>query len=214
MLRKLLICPWFGPLPSWHKHWANQATSLQADGYDVMVTHDEAMFADRVERALGVKFPGGGMKVCDYRAAFGLLFADELRGYDYWGHTDTDCVYGRISHFVNDTRLGGLEQWSNHPTYVSGPWSVYRNTPAVNELFMQEPDWRGYLSEPHTSGWVEQGYSKLVSSALQHLWTDWQPANLNNLDSVRWDGPMLMDGNTETMVCHFRRTKVYPPQLL
>ncbi len=209
-----MIVPWFGPLPSWHKLWSENVPGTDADGYDVFVTHDEAMFADRVERILGVKFPGGGMKVCDYRCAFGVLFADELRGYDFWGHTDTDMVYGRIGHFMNDTRLAGLEQWSNHPTYVSGPWSVYKNTASVNELFMAEPDWRGYLSEPQTSGWVEQGYSKIVQQNLQHLWTDWQHQNLNDFASAHWDGPCLMDGDQETMMAHFRRTKTYPPQLV
>lgn len=215
MLRKLLLAQWFGPLPPWYKVWSENVGQLGEYGYDIRIDLDEIGFAERVKDTIGVTFPGGGYKVCDYRCAFGLIYADVLKGYDMWGTTDMDMVYGRVGHFMNDTRLSGLDQWSNHPTYVSGPWSMYRNSPEVNELFMREPDWRGYLEEPETSGWVEQGYSRLVAnSGLQYLWTNWQTKNLDRFDMVRWQGPKLMDGTMETMMVHFRRTKVYPPQLI
>jgi hypothetical protein len=35
-------------------------------------------------------------KLCDFRPAFGEIFADELTGYDFWGHSDLDLVFGRI----------------------------------------------------------------------------------------------------------------------
>jgi hypothetical protein len=35
-------------------------------------------------------------KLCDFRPAFGEIFADELAGYDFWGHSDLDVIFGRI----------------------------------------------------------------------------------------------------------------------
>src|SRR5919107_409551 len=35
-------------------------------------------------------------KICDFRPAFGEIFADELAGYDFWGHSDLDVIFGRI----------------------------------------------------------------------------------------------------------------------
>ena len=35
-------------------------------------------------------------KLCDFRPAFGEVFREELAGYDFWGHTDLDVVFGRI----------------------------------------------------------------------------------------------------------------------
>jgi hypothetical protein len=35
-------------------------------------------------------------KLCGLRPAFGEIFRDELAGYDFWGHSDLDVVFGRI----------------------------------------------------------------------------------------------------------------------
>ena len=35
-------------------------------------------------------------KLCDFRPAFGEIFAEELAGYDFWGHSDLDVIFGRI----------------------------------------------------------------------------------------------------------------------
>ena len=35
-------------------------------------------------------------KLCDFRPAFGEIFADELAGYDFWGHSDLDLIFGQI----------------------------------------------------------------------------------------------------------------------
>jgi hypothetical protein len=96
-LRKLLICPYFGDLPEWFPLWYSNIERLRDDGYELLFETIEDTFAERVHDVLGVKYPrGDGYKVCDYRCAFGELYADELDGYDYWGHTDLDCVYGRV----------------------------------------------------------------------------------------------------------------------
>ena len=38
-------------------------------------------------------------KLCDYRAAYGLIFEEELKEYDYWGFCDTDVLLGDIYQF-------------------------------------------------------------------------------------------------------------------
>ena len=35
-------------------------------------------------------------KLCDFRPAFGEAFRDELAGYDFWGHSDLDVLFGQI----------------------------------------------------------------------------------------------------------------------
>lgn len=211
MLRKLLITHWFGPPPEWYDLWAVNIGRLARYGYDVLIEGDEDAFADLAKRKLGVTYPkGDGRKVCDYRAAFGVLYADELKDYDYFGHTDLDCVYGRVGHFLPDEVLRPVEVFSNHPTYVSGPWSLYKNTPLVNETFRLVEDWRGYLENPATTGWVETVFSDAVMDHLAFRFENWQTQNLDRFDTVRFEGDMLMEGRTEIMVAHFRRTKQYP----
>lgn len=36
-------------------------------------------------------------KLCDFRPAFGEIFADELSGYDFWGHSDLEVIFGHAS---------------------------------------------------------------------------------------------------------------------
>lgn len=217
MIRKLLICPWFGPAPPWIDHWANNITRLEEHGYSVLTMEDRDHFNERCRDLFGIDEAIGddGRKLCDYRCAFGLIFEPELKGFDFWGTTDLDVVYGRVERYVTDEFLEPLDLHSNHPTYVSGPWSLYRNNDAVNQLFTLHPDWRGYLENPATTGWVETEYSRLVESGLiNYAYTNWQAQNLNNFDRCRWDGDRLMEGNEERMVLHFRRTKEYPKALI
>jgi hypothetical protein len=35
-------------------------------------------------------------KLCDFRPAFGEIFAEELAGFDFWGHSDLDLIFGQI----------------------------------------------------------------------------------------------------------------------
>ncbi len=211
MLRKLLICPWFGPLPEWFDLWWTNIQRLSGDGYAVFFEDNEERFADRISSVLGVTYPkGDGRKACDYRATFGALYPDVIGDYDYWGHTDLDCVYGRVGRFLPDKVLAPLEVFSNHPTYVSGPWSLYRNEAVVNETFRLVEDWKGYLENPATTGWVETVFSDAVKDTLAYRFENWQTKNLDNFDTVHFEGDRLMEGQHEIMVAHFRRTKQYP----
>ncbi len=219
MIRKLLICPWFGPLPDWMDLWeANVEKILVPEGYDILRPDSLDGFKARVKRVLGVGCPivEGEGKIHDYRCTFGLLFERELEGYDYWGHTDFDCVYGRVGTFLPDQVLGAVDIFSNHIDYVSGPWSLYRNEPFINKLFQRYPEWRWHLENPDTTGWVEREFTGEVNGAhdeglLVRRYESWQTRNLDDFSRVRFDDEgRLVEGEREIMVAHFRRTKVYP----
>jgi hypothetical protein len=220
VLKKLLICQWFAaPFPPWIEYWMKSINSLEQYGYSWLLETDEDAFAERVKRVLGATYPrGDGRKVCDYRCAFGLLYEDEAGDYDYWGHTDLDVVYGRVGHLLPDELLGEYDIFSNHDTYVSGPWSLYRNDTIVNELFTEIEDWQGYFENPATTGWVETAFSRYVDRQhaehrIVRRYESWQTQNLNNFNTVHWEGDRLMEGSDEVMMAHFRRTKVYPSRL-
>lgn len=216
MTSKLLICPWFGPTPKWFDSWWRNISGLHKHGYDVLLDRQEDGFAKRVRDRLGVTWPeGDGRKVCDYRCAFGVIYGPVLADYDFWGHTDLDCIYGRVERYVTEEFLSRLDIHSNHIDYVSGPWTLYRNTPAVNELFLNYPRWQDELERPGTTGWVEMAYSDIVdeahrTKAIRRVYTNWQTKNLDDFSTVRFDGDTLLEGPNEVMMAHFRRTKQYP----
>lgn len=216
MTRKLLIVPWFGDLPPWFDLWRrNFREALEPQGYDLLLDQDLDGFKRRVKFRLGIEdapiVPGEG-KVHDYRAAFGALYSAELDGYDFYGHTDLDMVYGHVEDWFTDDRLAEVDVWSNHVDYISGPWTLYRNDWVVNGLFLDHPDWAGHLTHPDVTGWVEKGFTETVeASAVRLRYSMLQPRNLDSFKTCRLDADgRLWEGRTEIPMLHFRRTKEYP----
>lgn len=221
MLRKLFITPWFGPLPSWFHLYGPNIDRLKNQGFDWLPIYDLDEFYNRVRKKLGIECSiiPGGTKLHDYRSAFGELFEDEISGYDFWGHTDFDCVYGRLGHFVPDTLLADVDIYSDccndWKPYVCGPLALFRNTAEVRSIFRAHPEWRQILMNPKTIGWGETGYTQVVDASdlrvhyqEQHVWKP------QDLVALHWDEERLMLRDEERSMAHFRRTKQYPAGLL
>ena len=106
-----LVVPYFGPRPSYlplvlksmaanpDVDWLLLTESPVPDAPPNVGVH-RWEFADLAARIQGsfdfricLERP---YKLCDFRPAFGEVFADELRGYDWWGHSDLDVLFGRV----------------------------------------------------------------------------------------------------------------------
>jgi hypothetical protein len=183
-------------------------------GYDIILDLDIEGFKKRVKDKLGIDYPGviGSGKVWDYRCALGLLYEDEIKDYDFWGHVDFDCVFGDVDKWVTDEFLSGLDVHSNHHSYVNGCWSLYRNTQQVNTLFQQYPDWKEKMIHPEPNAWVEKEFSRtLENSGLRYKYTFWQgwPYTLTPNLYKDAEGRLYQDGE-EVMMYHFKRSKRWP----
>ena len=44
-------------------------------------------------------------KLCDFKPAYGFIFSEILKEYDFWGHGDIDMVYGNIREFMTEELL-------------------------------------------------------------------------------------------------------------
>lgn len=216
-MRKLLIVPYFGKLPSWYYHWEQNTRALYKYGYTVAVISDTEYVRRLISTKLGLDVPllPGGTKIHDLRCTFGVLFEDLTRSFDFWGHTDLDCVYGNLGKWLSDDFLSDIDIFSNHPTYVSGPFSLYRNEPVVNNLFAAVSGWESFVTAHLTTGWVETAYSEFVDRAaqaglLRKVYANFQTQDWNDFSTLHFDGDGLFEGDTEVMMAHFRRTKTYP----
>lgn len=69
-------------------------------------------------------------KLCDYRPAYGQIFENELQGYDFWGHCDIDCIFGKLSDFLN------IEMLKYDRIFRLGHMCLYRNKIDVNKRYM------------------------------------------------------------------------------
>lgn len=205
-ISKLLIVPFFGPLPEWMDKYE------KPEGYDLLLDTDLEGFKERVERVLDMECdvkPGEG-KVWDFRPALGLLYAKEVKGYDFWGHTDLDCIYGDVDKWVTDEFLNGVDIHSNHNTYVCGCWTLYRNTERVNNLFKEYPHWREKM-RGGPNGWVEAEYSRTVeASGVPYQYTFWQGNPYTETPNLRKENGKLYQDGEEIAMFHFRRSKIWP----
>lgn len=200
---KLFIIPYFGKYPEWLDQWVANMELLKPKGYDYLIFSNLDIFKKRVKDKLGidVDIQYGSGKVWDYRPMFGVLFEEEIKGYDYWGHTDFDCIYGNVEKFEPKE----YEIWSNHHEYICGAWTLYKNTDKVNNLFRKHEAWRDVLANPKPMGWAEKEFSRLVEKHTDYKYTFYQTKDLNEFDLTFNNG--LFDGGDEIMMCHFRRTK-------
>ncbi len=66
-------------------------------------------------------------KLCDYKPMYGILFQELIQEYDFWGHCDTDMIFGDIRRFLTEERLNTYDK-----IYPLGHLSFFRNTDEVN----------------------------------------------------------------------------------
>ena len=195
-LKKLMIVPWVGPLPDWIGAWLNNTEKVTATGHgwEFMLDVDEQTIRERISE-LGVNCPPlKGRKLCDYRPAFGEMYADEIEDYDFWGHTDLDCVYGRLWDYIPDELLNGIDIYSNDPyPRICGPFSLYRAS-VCQSLFRRNSDWRRVFEDPAHHGFDEVGMEGTIANSALRVHHD----HLEGEDS---------------MYVHFTSDKTYPRDL-
>lgn len=117
----------------------------------VPMTLDE--IRDRIRKRLGlepaIKTP---YNLCDFKPTYGALFDDYLDGYDFWGCTDIDMIYGDIGSFITDDLLAANDVISARAPYLTGFFFLFRNEDRLNSLYTQSADYKWVLeSEQHFS---------------------------------------------------------------
>ena len=113
----------------------------------VPLTFDEMLnrLNERLNLTVDVKDP---YKLCDFKPAYGHVFEEYLQGYDFWGYTDFDLVYGSIRSFFTDELLKRSDVVSCRPAWITGGCFLFRNTERLNTLFRLSNDHvRAFTSE-------------------------------------------------------------------
>jgi hypothetical protein len=82
----------------------------------------------------------GPYKVCDFKPLYGLLFEEYLKGWDYWGYTDVDVVYGDIRRFLSTLNLESYDVFTARREYLVGHFTLFRNNDHMRRLFQQSAD--------------------------------------------------------------------------
>jgi hypothetical protein len=116
-------------------HWlmyTDQPVEEAPANLDVRVCSFEDLASriqDRFDFEVALRDP---YKLCDFRPAFGEIFGHELAGYDFWGHTDLDVLFGRIRDHLPQ------EAFEADKILFQGNFALYRNTPEAAGWFRHE----------------------------------------------------------------------------
>ncbi len=78
-------------------------------------------------------------KLCDYKPAYGMIFQEFVKDYDYWGHCDIDIVWGDIYGFLEQEKFDHYDIFTSRKEKISGHFSLYRNVERVNSFFKEIP---------------------------------------------------------------------------
>lgn len=72
-------------------------------------------------------------KLCDLRPAYGDIFYDYIRDYDFWGYCDVDLIWGDIRKFVTDEMLNRYDKIGNR-----GHCCLLRNDDRMRKAYRYE----------------------------------------------------------------------------
>jgi hypothetical protein len=100
-------------------------------------------------------------KLCDFRPAYGLVFKNYIEQYDFWGHCDTDLIWGDIGKFLTNLVLNDHDH-----IYRYGHCHIYKNTDTINNLFKKNysgwPTCREIFSSPQFYAFDELGFIQIL----------------------------------------------------
>ena len=148
MIKVCIVGVYFGKLPNYFDLWLNSAQENPT--IDFIVFTDEKRenlpgnvrfinFTLKEMQQLSSAKLGFNVcmersrKCCDLKPAYGLIFEDYLKEYDYWGHCDFDLIWGDLRGFFNRYHLENYDKF-----LPLGHLSLYRNTDENNRRFMLE----------------------------------------------------------------------------
>ena len=175
-MKKCLIVCWYGKLPKYYKLWEKSCENNL--DYDFLIFTDQILnsntpnikiinisiseIKNKIEKKLNIKTNfTKPYKLCDFRPAYGIIFEEYLKKYEYWGHCDIDMVFGKISNFIPDSTIMKFEKINSNGHFV-----LYKNTKKINKLFMKKGavfEWKEVFSNPENYAFDEYtGINKIV----------------------------------------------------
>ena len=179
-----LIIPYFGKLPKFFPYFLLTAkrnekinfliyTDQKVDQFELLnaenIEFKTLSFDDLREKVqskfdfeISLKNP---YKLCDYKVAYGFIFEEELKEYEYWGFCDTDVLLGDIYQFLEEYNFFT----NDYARYgLLGHLQIFKNSREVNRIFMsgQGSDYRLDYHNVYTS---EQNFIFDESEGIQKL---------------------------------------------
>jgi hypothetical protein len=159
MSRIALIIFYAGSLPDYSRYFAESLARNQDIDIDVYLFNDRLsepnlsgklkkipltleefnqLASQKLEIPINVNW---GYKLSEFRPAFGVIFEEYLKDYDFWGYCDLDIILGKISHFITEEVLSTYDVITASEIQLVGHFILFRNNATVTNLFRQTDDY-------------------------------------------------------------------------
>ena len=148
-----LILPFFGSWPPWLNHflktcrynltvdWLLYADCERPNNLPSNIRFVKAHLSDfnlLASQQLGMEISiDNPYKLCDLKPAYGVIFENFIKNYDFWGHTDLDVLYGNIRKFITNDLLQKYDIISARKEYIAGHFTLFKNIHVVNSLYAE-----------------------------------------------------------------------------
>jgi hypothetical protein len=158
----ILTC-WYGSYPWYFSYFIHSCSYNPTIDFIIVTDNEESMpkkpenvkivnktlkeikisASEKLGFKINIDYP---YKLCDFKPAYGYLFPEIIKGYDFWGHGDIDVVYGDIRGFMTQDVLKTYDVISSRHDYITGTFCLYRNNKKINSLFKQSKDYKKVLA--------------------------------------------------------------------
>lgn len=144
----VMIIPYFGKKPDYFHLWLNSA--LHNKNYNFYIYTDiDFGFEEfknikiintsfdslkkRFEQKLGKLSLKTPYKLCEYRPAYGYVFEEDIKEFDFWGFCDIDLIFGDLDKFITVEMLNNYDKLFYH-----GHFTLMKNTKFINHLYKKK----------------------------------------------------------------------------
>jgi len=221
-----VITCWYGPYPWYFSYFLNSCSFNPSVDFFIitdneMIVHNSPVnvkiIYKRLDEIVEIASQKLGFRVSinhpyklnDFKPAYGFIFYELIKGYDFWGHSDLDIIYGNIREFLTNEMLDAYDFISLRHDYTTGCFCLYRNNETLNTYFKRSKDYkkiladsRHYCFDEYSFLWDELKSGKSIleleseTESFTHLM---KAAELSNEIRVHFDF-ILMEGKTGRIV--------------
>jgi len=167
----ILVLPYFGKWPIWFEahllsieknptiNWLIVTDCTLPKKYPKniqFVTTSLHALKEKVDRIVEANVPLTPRKFCDLKPAYGAIFSEHIKDYDFWGFCDMDIIWGDIRKFITNDILSQYDVISSRKEAISGHFNLFRNTDELNNLFKRVPNCQTLFEQPKFM-WFDEG---------------------------------------------------------
>jgi FkbM family methyltransferase len=176
-------------------------------------------FVRLASKQLGFKTSKGIYSQVDLQPAYGVIFEEYIKGFDFWGHCDIDIVWGDLRSFITEAILQNYDIVSCRKDFLAGHLTLWRNGPEINTIFTAVPSYRAILSSSEHFNFDESIISPYLKSLIARgstrirvYWPEQTVVSLYvskaNPPGWYWEGGKIFDRNhREHVYVHFGERK-------